>query len=306
MGVSAVTTEGLTKRYGQVLAVDGVSFEIARGGVVGFVGPNGAGKSTTIRMLLGLMRPTSGSAHVLGVPIDHPQHHRGRIGALLEAPALYPQLSGRANLRVHATLGGFADERVDEVLALVGLADRAGDRAGGYSLGMQQRLAIAVALLGDPELLMLDEPTNGLDPQGTVEIRELLKDLGARGKTVLVSSHQLAEIQAACDRVLIIQGGRLMFDGSIDEALSRGRAGVAIAPERDADRQRLAEAVRAAGYDVADGADAGLHVVAPHHDAAALNRLAAEAGIVLRELRPHAGSLEEAFFTLTRDEQAPA
>lgn len=186
--MTAIRTSGLTKDFGGFRAVDHLDLDLPQGGVTGFVGPNGAGKSTTIRMLLGLIEPTSGQGEVLGQSIQNPSAYLHRVGAMIEAPAFYPSLTGEENLRVFATLGGHERRRIADMLQIVGLGDRGGDRYKHYSLGMKQRLGIAAALLPDPDLLMLDEPTNGLDPVGIVEIRNLLMDLGARGKTVFVSS----------------------------------------------------------------------------------------------------------------------
>ena len=199
-----LSVEGLTKHYGKRVAVDALSVELPRGVVAGFIGPNGAGKTTTMAMLLGLVRPTSGSGTVLGEPLDRPERYLGQVGALVEGPALWPALTGVENLRVLARLGGNDARRIPEVLDLVGLADRAGDRFGEYSLGMKQRLGIAAALLGDPELLVLDEPANGLDPVGMSEMRDLLGALAAEDRTVLVSSHMLGELEQISDWLLII------------------------------------------------------------------------------------------------------
>jgi len=192
--MSALSVDGLTRRFGDLVAVNDLTFDVPTGGVVGFVGPNGSGKSTTIRMLLGLITPSGGTGTVLGEPIEHPERFAGRVGALIESPAFVGGLSGRDNLRSLAALRGLPRVRVDEVLELVGLAGREGDKASTYSLGMKQRLGLAAALLPDPELLVLDEPTNGLDPAGIVEIRELLKSWASGGRTVVVSSHLLGEI----------------------------------------------------------------------------------------------------------------
>jgi len=208
----AIELNGLTKRFGDFVAVDDLTVTIETGGVIGLLGPNGAGKSTTIRMLLGLITPTGGQGQVLGSDVTRPSSYMHRVGALVEAPVFYPKLSGRDNLRTLAVLAGVAEQRTDEVLEIVGLKGRETDNVGDYSLGMKQRLAIAAALLKDPELVILDEPTNGLDPAGIVEIRELLIQLGQTGKTILVSSHLLAEIKAACDRLVIINHGSLLFD----------------------------------------------------------------------------------------------
>ena len=217
--MTAIRTRGVTKVFGDLRAVDAIDLDVPAGGVVGFVGPNGAGKSTTIRMLLGLIEPTSGDGEVLGHPIADPSGYLHRVGALIEAPAFYPTLTGHENLRVFATLGGHDRRRIAELLEVVGLGGRGGDRYRNYSLGMKQRLGIAAALLPDPDLLVLDEPTNGLDPQGIVEIRTLLRDIGASGKTVFVSSHLLAEIQAACDSIVMIDRGGVVFGGTMTDLL---------------------------------------------------------------------------------------
>ena len=221
---SVVAVDGLTKRYGSAVAVDSVSFDVPAGEVIGLLGPNGAGKTTAMKMLLGLVKPTSGRASVLGAEPGSPEfaHAIQRVGALIESPALYERLSGRRNLELQArTLGVSSDPaRIDELLELVDLRHRANDQARTYSLGMKQRLGIAVAMIGRPELVILDEPANGLDPAGIVDIRHLLRRLPDMGTTVLVSSHQLAEVQQACDRVLVLDHGRLIASGTTGEILS--------------------------------------------------------------------------------------
>jgi ABC-2 type transport system ATP-binding protein len=209
--LAAVTASGLTKRYGGRVAVDRVDFELPAGVVSGFVGPNGAGKTTTIRMLLGLIRPSEGAAKVLGQAISDPTKYLPRVGALIEAPAFYPTLSGRRNLEVLTRLARLNRSRIAEVLELVGLSDRGNDLVRSYSLGMKQRLGVAAALLREPELVILDEPANGLDPAGIREIRLLLRGLADRGITVFVSSHLLAEIQTICDHLVMIDRGRIVF-----------------------------------------------------------------------------------------------
>ena len=201
--MSALTAEGLTRRFGDLVAVNNLTFEVPDGVVVGFVGPNGSGKSTTIRVLLGLIEASGGTGTVLGEPIEHPERFADRVGALIESPALVGSLSGRDNLRSLAALRGLPGERIDEVLEIVGLIGREGDKASTYSLGMKQRLGIAAALLPDPEMLVLDEPTNGLDPAGIVEIRDLLRSRATGGRTVVVSSHLLSEIQAMADFLVL-------------------------------------------------------------------------------------------------------
>src|SRR5438270_5527732 len=216
----ALRTEGLTKRYGGRAAVDRLSIDVPAGSVCGFVGPNGAGKTTSIRMLLGLVRPTSGTAEVLGQSIGGPAAYLARVGAMIETPAFYPTLSGRRNLQVLARLTGIDDHRVEAVLEQVGLLDRAGELYRAYSLGMKQRLGLAGALLGAPQLLILDEPTNGLDPPGIREVRGLLRRLADTGTTVFVSSHLLDELQHVCDHLVVINGGRLVFQGSVEALLA--------------------------------------------------------------------------------------
>src|SRR2546429_5255926 len=220
---TALATRALSKAYGRRLAVDTLDLEVSRGEVFGFLGPNGAGKTTTIRMLLGLVRPTSGSVEILGQPVSADARVLTRVGALIETPALYGYLSGRSNLRAFALpLGGVPGRRLDEILDLVGLRDRQRDRVRRYSLGMKQRLGVAVALLHDPELLVLDEPANGLDPAGIVEMRMLLRRLADAGRAIFVSSHALAEVQHVCDRVAIVNRGRLLAVSPVADLLGGG------------------------------------------------------------------------------------
>ncbi len=213
----AVVTLGLTKEFGDRRVVDSLDLTIPSGSVCGFVGPNGAGKTTTIRMLLGLIRPTSGEGQILDGDIRFPSSYLARVGALIESPAFYPALSGRDNLVVLTRLGQLPSSTIDNVLERVGLADRSADRFSRYSLGMKQRLGIAAALLADPSLLILDEPTNGLDPAGIVEMRTLIRSLADEGMTIFVSSHLLSEIGHICDHVVMIRSGRNVFQGSVDE-----------------------------------------------------------------------------------------
>src|ERR1700722_4859806 len=235
-GPLAVQTAGLTKRFGERTVVDDVALEIPQGAVCGFVGPNGAGKTTTIRMLLGLVRPTSGSGTILGGSLAEPASYLHKVGALIESPAFYPQLSGRENLKALARLGGIPLAGADPVLERAGLLARAGDKYRSYSLGMKQRLGIAAAMLAGPELLILDEPTNGLDPAGIVEMRALIKSFADDGITVLVSSHLISEIEQICDHVVMIRAGGLVHQGSVAELQAAQQAGVVGAPEHDADR----------------------------------------------------------------------
>src|SRR6202051_5114031 len=222
----AVSTAGLTKRFGDRTVVDDVALAIPAGSVCGFVGPNGAGKTTTIRMLLGLVRATSGSGMILGGSLAEPATYLHKVGALIEAPAFYPQLSGRENLKVLARLGQLPLAAVDPVLERSGLLARAGDRYRSYSLGMKQRLGIAAAMLAGPELLILDEPTNGLDPAGIVEMRGLIRSLAGDGITVLVSSHLISEIEQICDYVVMIRAGRLAHQWNVNDLSATPQAHV--------------------------------------------------------------------------------
>ena len=296
--MSVIRTEKLTRGFGDVVAVRELDLEIAGGGVVGLVGPNGSGKSTLIRLLLGLIRPTSGSALVFDSPISDPRAYASRIGALVESPAFVPSLSARANLRSLARLRGISNARVEEVLDLVGLRDRSMEPAKRFSLGMKQRLGIAAALLPDAELLVLDEPTNGLDPAGIVEIRELLRAIGDDGRTVIESSHLLSEIEAACDTLAVIRLGELLYSGPLDDLVGRAGECVEAVPEYLGDAGRLAELLSSGGWKTIVQGE-GVRVSAPASAAADVNRAAAEAGVTLSALRPHAASFEEVFLAMT-------
>jgi ABC-2 type transport system ATP-binding protein len=299
----ALSVIGLTKTFGKLRAVEDLTFEMPRGGVIGFVGPNGAGKSTTIRMLLGLIKPTGGNAEVLGHGIFNPSAYLNEVGALIETPVFYPGLSGYINLRALAKLGGFPPEQVPLVLETVGLTSRAGDRVANYSLGMKQRLGIATALLPDPELIILDEPTNGLDPAGIVEIRNLLRQIGGSGRTVFVSTHLLSEVEAEADRLVMIHNGRLVFSGELAEIMRKACDSVYAAPENMADLPLLTRLVSEAGHLFRQEDDA-VHIDAPKEWSSELNRLATSKGINLRELRPQCESLEDIFLRMTLGEVA--
>ena len=301
----AVTTKALTKRFGSQLAVDGVDLAIPSGAVCGFVGPNGAGKTTTIRMLLGLIRPNSGTATVLGRPLTDPASYLDRVGALIESPAFYPNLSGRANLSALARLGRINTARVDTVLGRVGLAGRAADLYRSYSLGMKQRLGIAASLLVEPTLLILDEPANGLDPAGIVEIRHLMRSLADDGITVIVSSHLLAEIEQVCDFFVMIQAGRLVFQGTVETLFAAQSAELLARPENPADLDALIAVAQAAGH-AARVVDGTVVVDAEPAWAAELNRLATRAGVTLVHLSERPRSLEAAFFELTGEASGDA
>jgi ABC-2 type transport system ATP-binding protein len=296
--LSALTADRLTRRFGDLVAVNELTFDVPAGGVVGFVGPNGSGKSTTIRVLLGLIAPSSGTGTVLGESIDHPERFAGRVGALIDSPAFVGSLSGRDNLRSLAALRGSPKARVDAVLDTVGLAGRGDDKASTYSLGMKQRLAIAAALLPDPELLVLDEPTNGLDPAGIVEIRELLKSLASQGRTVIVSSHLLSEIQAMVERLVVIRFGSLMYEGTLEDLMLQGSERVVAAPESLSDLPQLMAVVEAGGWSYETAGDEVI-VDIPADHSPQLYRAAEAAGLTLRMLNPEADTLETIFLRLT-------
>jgi len=294
-----IETKGLTKRYGSgVVAVDSVDMTVRRGEVYGFLGPNGAGKTTTLRMLVGLIRPDSGWASVAG---NEPGKPAGlaRIGSLIEQASFYPYLSGRNNLKVVADYAGVAHERVDAVLDEVDLLDAANRRFSTYSTGMKQRLGVAAALMKKPELLILDEPTNGLDPQGMAEMRMLIRRLGQGEHTVLVSSHLLGEVEQICDRVGVISHGRLVRESTVREL--RGSAALLVrARPSDVARQMLAEMF---GPEAVGQVDGALRVSTDLEHSAELNARLAKAGVAVSELRPIQKSLEEVFFQLTGEEQ---
>jgi len=298
MNENVVQTRDLTKRYGDRLAVDRVSMTVKRGEVYGFLGPNGAGKTTTLRMMLGLVRPASGAATVLGRPAGTPAV-TARVGALVEGPGFYPYLTGRDNLRVMARYRELPDSVVEEALERVDLADRGGDRFKAYSLGMKQRLGVASALMGDPELIVLDEPTNGLDPAGMADMRRLIVELARGGQTVLLSSHLLDEVQEICDRVGVISHGVLLRESTVSDL--RGDASLAVRG-LPVDRA-LAVAMRVAGDDAVrvDG-DRLLVDLGPEH-APRLTRALVEDGVEVHEVRGVERTLEEVFLEMTREER---
>jgi ABC-2 type transport system ATP-binding protein len=300
----ALLLEGLSKSYGSRKAVDGLSFAVRPGSVCGFVGPNGAGKTTTIRMLLGLISPTAGTASVLGHSIQDPASYLSRVGALIEGPAFYPPLNGRRNLEVLASLGGIDKREVERVLEQVDLQERARDPFRAYSLGMKQRLGIAAALLPRPELLVLDEPTNGLDPTGIREVRILLRSLADQGTTVFISSHLLEELQQMCDEVVIIREGQLLFAGEVEALIQNQQSDLIAVPEHAQDLERLGAICAQAGYPTSTTATGQLHVTAPVAFSAELNRTAMAAGITLIELGSNRQSLEDVFFELTEGKKS--
>ncbi len=290
-----IEVEGLSKRFGKTQAVAGLSFRVEPGTITGFLGPNGAGKSTTLRSVLGLVHPDAGSATVLGVPyrqLDRPLH---RVGAVLEASEVHPGRSGRNHLRVQAAAAGLPASRVDELLALVELRAAAKKRVKGYSLGMRQRLGLATALLGDPEVLVLDEPANGLDPAGIRWLRDFLRSLAAEGRTILVSSHVLSEVAQTADRVVIIHRGKLIQQATVADVLA-GAQGATRVRTPDA---RLHELLTAQGAAVTSLDDGALAVdLTPER----VGELAAANGIVLHELTVERATLEEVFLELTGGE----
>ena len=290
-----IEVENLSKRFGKTQAVAGLSFRVEPGTITGFLGPNGAGKSTTLRSILGLVHPDAGRAVVLGVPyrrLDRPLH---RVGAVLEASEVHPGRTGRNHLRVLATAAGLPRSRVDEVLTLVELTAGGRRRVKGYSLGMRQRLGLAAAMLGDPEVLVLDEPANGLDPAGIRWLRDLLRALAAQGRTILVSSHVLAEVAQTVDRVVIIHRGRLIQQASIAEVLAGAQGATRV---RTPDAARLRELLAAEGVEVND-ADGALLVDLPPER---VGEIAAQHGVVLHELTVERATLEEVFLELTGGE----
>jgi ABC-2 type transport system ATP-binding protein len=292
-----VETRGLTKRYGRIAAVESLDLTVRRGEVYGFLGPNGAGKTTTLRMLLGLIRPTSGDARVLGEKPGSPAG-LGKVGALVESPAFYPYLSGQDNLRVMARYSGVRSPRIAEVLERVELSGRAKDKFRKYSLGMKQRLGVAAALLKDPDLLVLDEPTNGLDPKGMADMRDLIRRLGKGDRTVLLSSHLLGEVEQICDRVGVISKGSLVAEGSVAEL--RGKQGLLVRAEPIEEAARIAE--KLVGVEEVAELGGALRLTTDPERAAEINAKLVSAGLRVSELRPAGQSLEEAFLELTGGE----
>jgi ABC-2 type transport system ATP-binding protein len=297
MSELVIETRDLTKRYGdRIVAVDRLRMCVRRGEVYGFLGPNGAGKTTTLRMLLGLVRPSSGAAVVLGAEPGSPEA-LARTGALIETPTFYPFLSGRDNLRALARHAGVPESRIEPALEEVELAARGGDRFQTYSLGMKQRLGIAAALIKDPELLILDEPTNGMDPAGMAEIRTFIRTLARGERTVLLSSHLMAEVEQTCDRVGVISRGSLVGEGTVDEL--RGRESLWLRADPLEQAERVVRALP--GIDEVARLDGGLRVAADSAAAPDIARALVEAGVDLGELRPERASLEKVFLELTEE-----
>jgi ABC-2 type transport system ATP-binding protein len=298
---TALEFSGLTKRFGTTVAVDDLTASISEGRVTGFLGPNGAGKTTALRVLLGLVAPTSGTATVGGRRYAELTDPARKVGTLLEATGFHPSRKARDHLRVLATAAGVPQGEVDRALDFVGLSTAADRAVGGYSMGMRQRLGLAAALLGDPPVLVLDEPANGLDPEGIRWLRALLRGLAAEGRTVLVSSHVLAEVEQTADDVLVLAAGRLVATGSLETL--RSEAGGGGTEVRSPDAERLAGLLRGEGMGVTPAGDGVLVVDGP---AARIGEVAAGAGVVLHGLTERRTGLEDLFFRLTGAPPAPA
>ncbi|HEX6754539.1 MAG TPA: ABC transporter ATP-binding protein [Mycobacteriales bacterium] len=294
-----IVVAGLSKNFGKVRAVDNLSFTVEPGSVTGFLGPNGAGKTTTLRMLLGLVTPTSGHATIGGVRYPEIPYPMRQVGAVLEASSFHPGRTARNHLRVYAAASGIPDSRADEVLGLVGLTEAAKRKTRGFSLGMRQRLGLAFALLGNPRVLLLDEPANGLDPEGILWLRGFLRAMAGEGRTVLVSSHLLSEVQQTADRVVILSQGRLVREGTVAElSAGIGETVSVTSPQIE----RLAAALAGTRAEVVRSGPATLAIRAL--DAAAVGHAAFTAGIELHELRTERADLERLFFSLTQGEYA--
>jgi ABC-2 type transport system ATP-binding protein len=292
----AIEVDGLTKRFGAHTAVEDLSFSVSAGRVVGFLGPNGAGKTTTLRALLGLINPSDGTATIGGRRYVELEDPIGTVGALLDGGMLHPGRNGRNHLRTLARAAGIGDARVDELLQLVELSADSRRRTKGYSLGMRQRLGLAAALLGDPRVLVLDEPANGLDPQGIRWLRDFLRSLAAEGRAVLVSSHVLSEVAQTADEVVVIHRGRSVAQAPLNELMAQRSGGVRVAGP---DVARLGELLRADGATVQAAADGDGSILVSDRSGEQIGRAIAANGIVISELAPLVQSLEEVFFELT-------
>jgi len=301
--IAPIEARALVKCYGDLTAVDAVDLTVERGDVFGYLGPNGAGKTTSLRMLLGLITPTSGSARLFGRD-PHVEGARALTGVagFVEGPRFYPYLSGRRNLRLLGDLdGGVPTARIDEVLDTVELRDRAGDRVGGYSHGMRQRLGIAASLLRSPQLLLLDEPTTGLDPAGMRDMRELVKRLASEGITILLSSHILAEVEELCNRVAIIRRGRIIYEGRLDELLRTAGGGYAL---RTTDPERARTVLLTNGVETVEVAGDELRFRADESEVEGLTIALGRAGVGIGALVPQTATLEQLFLDMTEEEAA--
>jgi ABC-2 type transport system ATP-binding protein len=302
-----IEVRGLSKTYGDLVAVDNVDLTVEPGDVFGYLGPNGAGKTTSLRMMLGLIRPSAGSVRLFGRDPQLSVRALEGVAGFVEAPSFYPYLSGRTNLDLLAALDGDgAAGRIEEALEIVGLATRAKDRVGTYSHGMRQRLGIAAALLREPRLMLLDEPATGLDPAGMRDMRDLIRDLSARGMTVLLSSHLLTEVEELCNRVAIVRQGGVAYQGSLAELRRQAGGGYLLRSSDDELARRVAEA-QAGISEVRAGVDGGLAFGAESADTVgALSLALVEAGALIRELSPRHATLEDLFFRLTEGETSGA
>ena len=299
---AAIETTQLTKRYDSMVAVDHLDLRVEQGEIFGFLGPNGAGKTTTMRMLLGLIRPTSGSASILGLDVaDDLPAILARTGSMIEEPAFYPYLSGRDNLRAMARLSDITEDLVPGILDRVDLTGAANKRFKAYSMGMKQRLALGAALLSDPEILILDEPANGLDPAGIVEMRDLMKELKREGRTVLISSHVLHEVEQICDRIAIVNGGRIVVQGRVEELLHHNDK-VEIRIDHPLEAAEVLRTVPWMGP--IDRASDRIVVSAPLERSAEVNRLLADQGLYASAIKPQEESLEQYFLEVTEGVQA--
>jgi ABC-2 type transport system ATP-binding protein len=306
--INPIEARGLVKRYGRITAVDHVDLTVRRGDVYGYLGPNGAGKTTSLRMLLGLITPDEGSAKLFGRdPLLEGARALDGVAGFVEAPRFYPYMTGRRNLEMVAALDGFgAAERIDEALEMVDLADRARDRVGGYSHGMRQRLGIAGALLRRPRLLLLDEPTTGLDPAGMRDMRVLIRRLADQGITVLLSSHLMSEVEELCDRVAIVSEGSVVYEGSLDDLIATTAGRYELRTTDDVYAAELAS--REPGIRDVETSSRGLTLAADEDAAAALSVALGRSGVGIHALVPRTATLEELFFRMTEGqaEQAPS
>ena len=294
----ALDVADLSKKYGDRTALSHANFEVPMGSICGFVGPNGSGKTTTIRMLLGLITPSTGGGHVLGESITQPEKYLPKVGAMIEGPAFYPALTGKQNLAVLAKLGGFSTDQIQKLLELVDLGDRGDSKFKTYSLGMKQRLGIAAALLPNPKLLVLDEPTNGLDPAGIHEVRTLLRKLADNGTTVFVSSHLLSEIEMISDYLVMLRQGKVIFSGKTSDLLAAQKPLILAKPENQNDLVKLNQIAQGLGLDSKIKEDL-VEANADANFAAKLNKAAFDAGITLTSLTSIRPTLEETFFEMT-------
>jgi ABC-2 type transport system ATP-binding protein len=305
-GADAVVVDHLTKRFGQRIAVDQVSFSVPSGTVAGLIGPNGAGKTTIMAMLLGLVRPTAGTATVLGSPVGKRTEYLSRVGALIEGPAFHPAVSGIDNLRSLAVLGGHPTADVDDLIDLVGLTGRGGDRVGSYSFGMKQRLGIAASLIGDPELIILDEPTNGLDPVGMQDVRTLIRTMSAAGRTVIVSSHLLGQLEHVCDWLIVLDRGGLVHLGT-PESLGGTDDALVLGSDDPTQLDDLTAIAGSAGLPIERRDDRLVLTLADDVDArrlaAEINRRAHAAGIVLAQLHHQRADLEARYLELVNNHE---